>query len=50
MAFADLSADMDNAEAYVKHVVKYALEHCADDLALFNNFYDKATTGPLIRP
>ena len=34
MAFADLAADMDNAEAYVKYVVGYALRECADRLAL----------------
>ena len=35
MAFADLNDAMDNAEAYVKHVVGHALEACAEDLAFF---------------
>jgi asparaginyl-tRNA synthetase len=32
---------MENAEAFVKHVVKYAMETCPEDLAFFNSFYDK---------
>jgi asparaginyl-tRNA synthetase len=42
MAFADLTANMDNAEAYVKHVVEYALRQCPDDFDLFAEFFDKA--------
>lgn len=42
MAFADLEAAMDNAEAMLKTVVKVALEKCAEDLKFFSNFYDKA--------
>jgi len=41
MAFADLDGVIDNAERFVKHVVKHALETCPDDLAFFNSFYDK---------
>lgn len=41
MAFADLSAAMDNAENMLKHVVKTALENCDEDLTFFNKFYDK---------
>jgi len=41
LAFCDLEGDMQNAEAFVKHVVKYAMETCPDDLAFFNSFYDK---------
>lgn len=33
--------NMANAEAFVKHVVKYAMETCPDDLQFFNDFYDK---------
>ncbi len=32
---------MDTAEAMIKYVVKYLLEKCPDELAFFNNFYDK---------
>ncbi|EKX34562.1 asparaginyl-tRNA synthetase [Guillardia theta CCMP2712] len=41
MAFADLQSVMENAEAYVKFVVKHALETCGEDLAFFNQMYDK---------
>merc|ERR1712087_47405 len=47
MAFTDLQGDMDNAEAYVKHVVGYALENCAADLQLFGKFYDKQLLNKL---
>ena len=40
MAFADLEADMDNAEKFVKHVVQYALETCQDDIEFFAKFND----------
>ncbi len=32
VAFNDLDANMDLAEDFIKYVVKYALEHCKDDL------------------
>ncbi|MCT8339655.1 asparagine--tRNA ligase [Flavobacteriaceae bacterium TK19130] len=32
VAFCDLDGNMDLAEDFIKHVLKYALEHCADDL------------------
>jgi asparaginyl-tRNA synthetase len=41
MAFCDLQGDMDLAEEFVKAMAKYALEHCAEDLALFGKFVDK---------
>jgi len=41
MAFADLGDNMDCAEAFVKSVVSHVLEACPDDLAFFNQFYDK---------
>lgn len=41
MAFADLSAAMDNAESMLKHVVQTVVEKCDEDLAFFNKFYDK---------
>lgn len=36
MAFADLKDDMDCAEAYLKDVLKYVLEHCEEDMQFFN--------------
>lgn len=47
LAFCDLSGVMDNAEQYVKFCVKQALEKCEDDLAFFNQFYDKTLLGRL---
>lgn len=38
MAFADIHDNMDNAEAYLKYVIKYVLEHCAEDLQFFDKF------------
>lgn len=43
LAFADLSAAMDNSESFVQHVVKYALQHCSEDLDFFNKLIDKTT-------
>jgi asparaginyl-tRNA synthetase len=40
MAFADLDAAMDNAEAYVKHTVQYILDNCSGDLDFFNKLID----------
>jgi asparaginyl-tRNA synthetase len=36
VAFADLNENMDLAEANLKYLVQYALDHCADDLAFLN--------------
>ena len=41
MAFCDLQGDMDLAELFIKAMARYALEHCAEDLALFSKFVDK---------
>ncbi|MDD3429693.1 MAG: asparagine--tRNA ligase [Oscillospiraceae bacterium] len=41
IAFADLTDDMNLAEAMVKSVIAYVLETCPDDLAFFNQFFDK---------
>lgn len=41
MAFADLSDDMDVAEAMIKFVVKYIMDNCPKELEFFNNFMDK---------
>jgi len=40
MAFCDLAGDMDLAEAFVKAMARHALEHCGEDLALFEKFVD----------
>jgi len=41
LAFADINDDMDCAEKYVKYILKYILENCAEDLEFFNKFIDK---------
>lgn len=38
MAFADLNDNMDCAEAYIKFVLKFALETCPEDLQFFDKF------------
>ena len=38
MAFADLHDDMDLAEDMVRYCVKHVMEHCAEDLELFEKF------------
>ncbi len=41
MAFTDLNGYMDTAEAMVKYCISYLLEHCSDELAFFNRFFEK---------
>jgi len=40
MAFCDLDGDMDLAEAFLKHVFKYVLETCPEDMEFFNQRID----------
>jgi asparaginyl-tRNA synthetase len=40
MAFCDLRGDMDLGEEFIKAMARYALQHCADDLAIFAKFID----------
>jgi asparaginyl-tRNA synthetase len=40
MAFCDLRGNMDLGEEFIKGMARYALEHCAEDLALFAKFVD----------
>ena len=47
VAFADLTDNMDLAEAMVQQLVRHALEKCQDDLALFGNFVDKTLFATL---
>lgn len=37
MAFYDITDNMDLAEDFLKYIIRYALENCADDLAFLNN-------------
>jgi asparaginyl-tRNA synthetase len=41
MAFYEIRDNMDLAEDFVKYLVKYALDNCADDLAFFSQMYDQ---------
>jgi asparaginyl-tRNA synthetase len=49
MAFADLDAVMDNAERFVKHVVKYAIDTCPNDLNFFEKFVDASVQTRLAK-
>ena len=40
MAFCDLEGNADLAEAFLKYVFSYVLEHCPDDMAFFNERID----------
>ena len=40
MAFYDINANMDLAEDFIKHLVKYALDNCFDDIKFLNDRYD----------
>lgn len=44
MAFANINDNMDNAESYLKYVLKYAMEHCQEDM----HFFDKFTSPGLL--
>ncbi len=41
MAFYDINDNMDLAESFLKYLIQYALDNCADDLEFLNNLYDK---------
>jgi len=41
MAFADINDYMDTAEAMIKYIINYVMEHCPDEIDFFNTFVDK---------
>ncbi|MCK4301377.1 MAG: asparagine--tRNA ligase [candidate division Zixibacteria bacterium] len=41
MAWAELDDNMDLAEDFLKHLFRYALEECADDMDFFSKWIDK---------
>lgn len=41
MAFADLNDDMILAEAMLKYIIRYVLEHAPEEMQFFNQFVDK---------
>ena len=47
MAFCDLAGDMELAEEFLKFIIRYVLDHCADDLAFFNQRVDNTVISTL---
>ncbi len=41
MAFYDIHDNMDLAEEFLKYLIQYTLEHCAEDLEFLNQMVDK---------
>jgi asparaginyl-tRNA synthetase len=41
IAFADLSDDKAMAEDMIKYLIRYALEHCPEEMDFFHRFIDK---------
>ena len=41
IAFYDINDNMDLAEDFIKYCIRWALEHCADDLEFLNKMIDK---------
>ena len=41
MAFYEIKDNMDLAEEFIKYLVQYALDNCADDLKFLNDMFDK---------
>lgn len=41
IAFADLQDNMDLAEAMLKYIINYVLEHAPEEMNFFNSFVDK---------
>lgn len=47
MAFCDLAGNMDLSEAFIKFLIKFIMDNCADDLDLFARFVDKTLMATL---
>lgn len=47
MAFADLNADMECAESYLKFCVQYALDNCKEDLEFFDKHIENGLLARL---
>lgn len=47
MAFCDLELDMQVAEEFVKFVLGYVLENCAEDMAFFDKWVEPGIIGSL---
>lgn len=42
VAFCDLQGDQDLAEAFLKHIFKYVMDHCQEDMEFFNERIDNS--------
>lgn len=47
LAFADLADEMQNSEDMLKYVIRYVLDHCPDEIEMFNKFVDKGLRARL---
>lgn len=47
VAFLEIEENMDLAEDFIKHCVRWALDHCADDIAFLQEHFDKELTDRL---
>mgnify|MGYP000835697071 CR=1 FL=1 len=47
IAFADLEDDMELAEAMLKYVIRYVMEHAPEEMQFFNSFVDKGLVDRL---
>ena len=47
VAFNDIYDNMDLAEAFIKHCVRWALDNCRDDVQFLNDMFDKSLIARL---
>ena len=47
VAFCDLDGLAELAEDFLKYIFAHVLEHCGEDMAFFNRWYDKSTISTL---
>ena len=47
MAFCDLDGNMEIAEQFIRFVLSYVLEHCAEDLEFFDKWVEKGIVDSL---
>ncbi|MBS9776257.1 MAG: asparagine--tRNA ligase [Fusobacterium sp.] len=47
IAFADLGANMELAEAMIKFIIKYVMDNCPEEMEFFNSFIEKGLFAKL---
>jgi len=47
MAFCDITGNMNVAEDFIKYILKYVLENCAEDMNFFNSMIEKGIVDNL---